>query len=403
MKYNILIISDLHWGVMEEDRMEIQYCFILEFIDGIYSRVDKGNLEKIDLIVVAGDYFDSQLNLNSRRAIKALDWFDTLYSKANAYNIPIRMIRGTLSHDADQMDVFRKYEHNLKIFTKCTSEETLPGLRCVYCPDEVMDTRDYILEYMDEILADNSVGFFHGSFDTVIKQDIDVTQLLTEEPEELMKLVTSVTFPMNYFQRAVRYCWVGGHWHDGNTYANVYYTGSPTRWIHGENESKGFGFLSVDTDSDRYFYKKIVNPIAPQFNTFNWYPEDIEEGYMINNASALMDLIDAKVMEYETMNVEYNIRIMIYDEENRRTCTNTCIETFKDHYLKNKHVVIRIKSRDKGKKKKQKPVEETVKDYSFIHDKNVSVADQIREFIKVKMGVDIPIDYIEEKIKKNSI
>lgn len=403
MKYNILIISDLHWGVMEEDRMEAQYCFILEFIDGIYSRVDKGNLEKIDLIVVAGDYFDSQLNLNSRRAIKALDWFDTLYSKANAHNIPIRMIRGTLSHDADQMDVFRKYEHNLKIFTKCTSEETLPGLRCVYCPDEVMDTRDYILEYMDEILADNSVGFFHGSFDTVIKQDIDVTQLLTEEPEELMKLVTSVTFPMNYFQRAVRYCWVGGHWHDGNTYANVYYTGSPTRWIHGENEPKGFGFLSVDTSQDRYFYKKILNPIAPQFDTFNWYPEDIENDYMFNDASALIDLIDSKIESYEANNVEYNIRIMIYDEENRRPCTNTCIDTFKDHYLKNKHVVIRIKSRDKGKKKKQKAVEETVKDYSFIHDKNVSVADQIREFIKVKMGVDIPIDYIEEKIKKNSI
>lgn len=402
MKYNILTISDLHWGVMEEDKMYEQYQYILDFIDLVYSRVDRGNLQKIDLIVIAGDYFDSQLNLNSRRAIKALDWFDELYSKAVSRGIPIRMIRGTLSHDADQMDVFRKYDLNFKLFTKCTSEETLPGLRCVYCPDEVMDTRTYLLEYMDELLAENAVGFFHGSFDTVIKQDIDVTQLLTEEPEEIMKLITSITFPMNYFQRVVKYCWVGGHWHDGNTYDNVYYTGSPTRWIHGENEPKGFGFLSIDTDAERYYYRKILNPIAPQFNTFEWHPEDIDDEDMVRDASLLVDLIDARVKDYEIRNVEYNIRIMIYDEDNRRPCTNTCINTFKDHYLKNKRVVIRIKSRDKGKKKKQQVIEETAKDYSFIHDKNVSVADQIREFIKVKMGVDIPIEYIEDKIKKNT-
>ena len=226
MIYNIMTISDLHWGVMEEDKMYEQYRFILEFVRRSHSSINQGNLQKIDLIVIAGDYFDSQLNLNSRRAIKALDWFDELYSIAASKGIPIRMIRGTLSHDADQMDVFRKYDLNFKLFTKCTSEETLPGLRCVYCPDEVMDTREYLLEYMDELLADNSLGFFHGSFDTVIKQNIDVSELLLQEPEEAMKLITSITFPMNYFQRIVKYCWIGGHWHDGNTYENVFYTGA---------------------------------------------------------------------------------------------------------------------------------------------------------------------------------
>ena len=402
MIYNIMTISDLHWGVMEEDKMYEQYRFILEFVRRSHSSINQGNLQKIDLIVIAGDYFDSQLNLNSRRAIKALDWFDELYSIAASKGIPIRMIRGTLSHDADQMDVFRKYDLNFKLFTKCTSEETLPGLRCVYCPDEVMDTREYLLEYMDELLADNSLGFFHGSFDTVIKQNIDVSELLLQEPEEAMKLITSITFPMNYFQRIVKYCWIGGHWHDGNTYENVFYTGSPTRWIHGENEPKGFGFLRIDTESDRYFYKKILNPIAPMYTTFETYLEYINEDDITDTIADGVKTIDNQIRLYEMNGVEYNIRIMIYDEENRRPCSNTYNNTFKDHYLKNKNVVIRIKSRDKGKKKKNVQVEEEIKDYSFIHDKNVSVADQIREFIKVKMGVEVPIDYIEDKIKKNS-
>ena len=69
MKYNILTISDLHWGVMEEEKMYEQYRFILDFINGVYSRVDRGNLQKIDLVVIAGDYFDSQLNLNKENTL----------------------------------------------------------------------------------------------------------------------------------------------------------------------------------------------------------------------------------------------------------------------------------------------------------------------------------------------
>ena len=119
-----MTIADLHWGVMDEEEMAIQYEFILDFIEKY----------PLDLVVIAGDYFDLKLYLNSKRAIKALDWFDTLYNLCIRKNIRLRMFRGTISHDADQMDVFKKYETSdgaFKVFTTCTSELTLPELQCV--------------------------------------------------------------------------------------------------------------------------------------------------------------------------------------------------------------------------------------------------------------------------------
>ena len=66
------------------------------------------------------------------------------------------------------------------------------------------------------------------------------------------------------------------------------------------------------------------------------------------------------------------------------------------------NVVIRIKSKDTKKKKKEEKEEEK-KDFSFIKDKSLSMAKQIYEYIKLKNGEEVPLEYIEKMVNKFSV
>lgn len=396
MLYKILAIADLHWGVMDDYKMYLQYQYILDYIRS----------NPLDMIVIAGDYFDSKLYLNSKRAIRSLDWFDELFKLAKSTGVQkVRMIRGTLSHDADQMDVFKKYEDEdfyFRVIEKCFSEETLEGLRCIYCPDEIMTTKSYVMSYADHLLSNIDIGFFHGSFDVVLRQDIDISNLMIEEESTDMNIVTSITFPMNYFLKLAKYCWVGGHWHDGNEYERIYYVGSPTRWMHGENNPKGIGVITINTDTEEYDYEKILNPICPQYITHEIRPDNITnpDEYMEEMECLIQDII-ADIKGFRLKRLDYNVRIVVYETE-KSVISQNVIRVLKDSFVDDDNVVIRIKSKDTKKKKKEEKEEEK-KDFSFIKDKSLSMAKQIYEYIKLKNGEEVPLDYIEKMVNKFSV
>ena len=390
MTYDIMVIADLHWGVMDDVKMKTEYEFILDFL----------SKRPVDMIVIAGDYFDMKLYLNSTRTIEALNWFDRLFKLAKDQGVKcIRMFRGTLSHDADQMNVFLKYEESdgfFRLFGKCYVEESLPGLKCIYCPDEIIQTKDYLLRYSDQLLGGNDVGFFHGSFDVVLKMDYDISKLMVEE-DNSMSVITSITFPINFFQKIIKYAWVGGHWHDGKQYENVYYSGSPTRWAHNEDEPKGLSFIRINTDEDSYFYKKILNPLSPVYDTYEVHPSDIEES-LEETIDELVNHIKNDIEVYEANEIEYHIRIVVYEPE-KTVATQNAIRVLKDAYASNPNVVIRVKSKAKKKEKLKATVEDT-NDYSFIRNKSLSLAEQIYKYIKLKSGEEVPLDYIEKMVAK---
>lgn len=387
VKYDIIVISDLHWGVKDEDMMTEQYTFILDFIENY----------PVDLIVIAGDYFDFKLNLDSDRTVRALDWFDELFHVAQDNNVKkIRMLRGTLSHDAYQMNAFKRYEEDdefFRIYETCTSEETLPGLRCVYCPDEIMNTKDYIFTYMDQLFSNNQVGFFHGSFDVVLQEDYDLNRLLKKDDD--MTVINSITFPFSLFKKIVDYVWVGGHWHDGESYDNVYYSGSVTRWRHNEDNPKGFGFLRVDLESQSYFYTKIENTIAPKYLTYELHSDDLNDS-SDNIVHHLIDEIETQINFFIKNDEIYDIRVMIYETE-KTVSSDTAIHLLREHFASVPHVSVRVKS--KAKQKKKDKTENTV-DLSFARNESIDLSKRIQEFILKTKGEEIPLEYIEQKINK---
>lgn len=381
MKYNILSIADIHWGVMNPS---VQFDNLEEFI--IFIELFKN----IDLVIIDGDYYDSKLLLNSDSAVFSTYWMHKLITACEQNGVKkIRIIKGTKEHDNEQLDTFKGFEKEdgyFKIFNINTVEETLPGLKCIYCPDENINHKDYVNINIDNILEYADIGFFHGSFDIVLP---DIVVQLSEESS-----INNLIFEYKFWSKFIKGPLIAGHWHNGQEIDSLIYLGSYDRWAFGEPEPKGFGFIQFDTETNRYFYKKIINNNAKQYITYNIdtsIMKDLEEykNLFLSIDNLLKDRGDIKV----------RIIINITDE---KPSNDSYITSVREYFINNKQVKIIVKNKIhiKNKKSLQQQNKNMIDKFDFIMDKKENYAAIIQKFIKTTKDKDIPIEFIEAVIKK---
>ncbi len=379
-KYNILALADIHWGAMDPDEMYENLSLVLEFIKA------KGD---IDLVVICGDYFDYRLTLNSRAALMSLRWFDELYDTCLACGVKrLRAIKGTKEHDNEQWEAIHPNETGefFKKFYVNTIEETLPGMKCIYCPDETINFDDYVKEYVANLVEICDIGFFHGNFDTqlpkmVIEQNLDAK-------------IPSIIFFKDTWQRMIRGPLIAGHWHTFVDSEPLIYVGSFDRWAFGEEEDKGMLFIQYNTDDHSYFWNRVINPFARNYVT-------------ISVDSGLVRTPDDFASVRETIenlkSVDSGIRIKVYymlTEEDNEAITN--FNQFRNVVSSMRGVKVELKDLAKKTKRKQEKesVAITTERYAYILDHPREVIRNVHEFLLRERDVDIPVDTIEEVLGK---
>lgn len=387
MIYKIAAISDIHWGVIDPN---LQMRYLEFFREFLYLH---GN--DIDLLVILGDYFDSKLSLNSSQALISNEWFHSILDLCEKNSIVLRLVQGTNSHDNDQLEVFSPLENDFfKIIFSTTVEETLPDLTCVYCPDELLQTSIYEDTYLDEILQRKDIGFFHGSFDVVYGR------LLESKPTILDK--NNVVFRYELWNKTINGPMIAGHWHDGKTYDDLYYCGSPFRYAFDEEEPKGFLLIQYDTESKEYGVGRILNPISPEYITYEIYTNmyQTKEDYQ----KAIEDI--RKVLQgFESYkyHILSKLRVLIYilDE---KTENDILLSSLRGEFSQNRNVKITVKNKLKDKKTKERKEisKKREEQFQFIYNKDAKkVHEIIHDFILETSpeNVNIPIEFIEEKCK----
>lgn len=398
MKYNILAIPDIHWGVIDPTEQMKYLDFILSFIEKSYTEGIH-----IDLIVILGDYFDSKLPLNSREAIYAINWMNELYNIALRCNVnKIRMVHGTMDHDNDQLDVFKSLEDKsdtihddksyfFKIINKTYVEETLPDLKCIYCPDELMQTSDYEDLFINKILEIKDIGFFHGSFDVVYGE------LLKCKPELMEK--KNVIFRYNLFNNSITGPLIAGHWHDGKIYDDLIYCGSPFRYKFNEDEIKGLSFIQYNTDDKSYFYQRITNPICPEYITYEIYSNIFKSNEDYTNIIKDLNVIMEKIKQKRYTNDK--VRILVYLIDNKPE-NDIFISSLRQLFISNKQVkiVIKNKFKDKIKKEQIKKNKDRDEKFKFINDVTMDTCQIIHDFIVKTDDIEIPYNFIKDKYTK---
>lgn len=386
MKYNIMTISDIHWGCVNPKEQLESLEFIFTFIEEAFL-----NDLMIDLIVLVGDYFDSKLSLNGEETIDGFNWFHRLHKVCRDKNIKLRLVQGTMDHDNYQLENLLGLQDDeglFRIFLRSDVEETLPGLVCCYCPDELIETSEYESKNMDMILQLKDLGFFHGTFDIVYGD------LLEYKPELVNK--NNVIYNYRLWSGQIKGPMIAGHWHDGKQYEELYYCGSPLRWAFNEDTPKGFLFLQYDTEDSSYCIQKIVNPICGEYITYevftNSYHDKEDYVHIIDDIQEILGRL-RKIDK---------LRILVFINDNKIE-NDVFLSSLRQQIVGRKNCKITIKNKLKDKKKKEKVKERKEEEdrFNFIYGSH-DPSEIIKEFINVSSDNqnDVPIEFIKEKVKK---
>lgn len=371
MKYNIVATADYHWGAMDADKQLQESQFILDYLTN----------NKVDLFTICGDYFDHRLLVNSKSAINAMAFMQAVINISQDKNFNIVIMQGTESHDYDQLEIFRSFESpSFKIIKETTVDESLPGLQCLYAPDENLIPDDYYIKYMDTINRDDlDIMFFHGTFD------------VNAIGRNLKDQIPNVIFDYSFFNKKVKVM-IGGHWHNGDCYGNMYYTRSPYRWKFEEDLPKGFIHLEYDTETKENTITRIENNNTDRYYTFY---VDTSLYVDINQYSVLLS--DVKKMLNDGIE-HIRIKITITDD---KELNNSCIDNVINEFQNSKQVKV-VTENKYAKQIKKSHIEENneyIDKYKYIFDGNNSIPAIYKKFIYDTKGIDIPLEEIESILK----
>lgn len=376
MKYKGALIADIHFGALPINDLYSELQMFLDYIDK----------KDIDFIVILGDWFDRKLNMNSKDAKYSTICFERICQIAMNNNIKVRMIQGTESHDNNQLEILEilaKNKHiDFKVFYEVGEEELFPNFNVLYVPEEYITSfDDKYGKYMNNTY---DMIFGHG-----VIQEVKFAAYL-QHTEKTMK--KAPIFKSNMLMSICDGPIFFGHVHTRDVFHDrVYYVGSYSRWMFGEEEDKGFYTVKYDDKTKEFETKFIVNQLAKRYDTIEIYDKDTRF-YKLDKESQIKYLIS--ILD----SIDYDfIRIQFYIPDDYSEY-NFLISMITESFSKYKNVKLDFKVNSKIKSRKQ--VEEKInillERYGFIFDNKIDCYTKIRQFIIEKFNKDISIDKIKD-------
>ena len=262
LKYNGVIISDIHFGATDPSELKKELSDVfLKYLS---------EMKKIDFIIIDGDYFDHKLYLNDKVSDYAISFMNTLVKISQIHSCPIRIVYGTESHEVNQYTVFNDYENNpeidFKIIRTVSDEELLQNMNVLYLPEEyVLSKKEHYGKYLNGNKKYDYI-FGHGVIQEVMTEACRNSN--NEKKNERKKVPT---FKSNELENICDGRVYFGHYHiNTNMNDKVFYVGSYSRWIHGESEPKGFYHVKFDPDKKQYTQTFIENYLAKKYVTYTY-------------------------------------------------------------------------------------------------------------------------------------
>lgn len=169
---NYIVLSDIHFGHKKNTTEEIIHNLNVFFgLD-----INDFKFKNHDIIFLAGDVFDSALDYFDPDVARITHWFNSLMSACEKYNIKLRILEGTRSHDWKQsknLIPIAKLHKGLDFkYIEVLSIEIMEDLKLsiLYVPDEwSTDSEDTYNQIEDLLKKENlkevDIAVMHGLFD----------------------------------------------------------------------------------------------------------------------------------------------------------------------------------------------------------------------------------------------
>jgi hypothetical protein len=265
------VVSDIHTG-----HKRTKTAFIL---DNLNRHVASDEfLSSIDILFIAGDFYDGQMSTYSEEYAQIGKWIAHLLRKCHRYGVVVRVLEGTKSHDRGQGIQFVTInELNEKAGKKAVDlkyVDTLSieylqkfGLMVLYVPDDWAPNTQDTLDQVKALLAKHNIdsvdiAIMHGQFPHQIPAGMG--HIPMHNDEEYSKIVRRAIFI--------------GHHHTSTQYGKIYAQGSFDRLAHNEEEPKGFFKVVLTPDSHTVTF--IENTHAAVYKTISCDADSVTDNLL---------------------------------------------------------------------------------------------------------------------------
>lgn len=263
-RIKILIVSDVHLGSKRNSTKKI--------IENIKTYILNGDNKDLDILFIAGDFFDRLLELN----FDSLDDIDfvihLILSYCSKNNIALRVLEGTPSHDWGQpfrfitLNKIAGFENlDIKYIDNVSVEYFSQfDMSVLYVPDEIQPTPEKTLTLVKDTLSSKGIdkvdiAIMHGQFEYQLPAYIK--NIPRHSSEEYLALVRSFIFV--------------GHIHTHSFFQRIVAQGSFDRLSHGEEEPKGYVVAYIGKEDSEFFF--IENKGARIYKTIDCSYYDLEK------------------------------------------------------------------------------------------------------------------------------
>lgn len=268
------VISDVHLGHRRTKAPEI--------IAKLRKKLCcKELLRKLDMIIIAGDFFDKGLELCDDNVLEIQEFIRDLLALCKANNIKLRVLEGTPSHDRKQSkqfgfvnEIMGEHGADFRYVDKLSivHEEEL-GLDFLYVPDECYDTTAEIWEEVQKLLKEKGIDkvdfcVMHGAFRY---QYPDIQSIDCHEEKNYLGIT--------------RYNIFIGHVHTMSTYSRIVAQGSFDRLEHSYEDPKGFILFELDLDTKKTKVEFIINEDAKLYSEYDITKMELDKvrNFVIDN------------------------------------------------------------------------------------------------------------------------
>ena len=362
----LINISDIHIGKKDDMKLEKELDIFLDYV--------KGN--PCEVLTISGDLFDRVLTANEYGTVMAINFIKNLLSITTEHGTAVRIIKGTRSHDFNQLDILKFIKKEVSEFyfniIERNSTEEINGVKFLYLPEE------YPTDY-DDFYKENLLSVEDKAYDIIIGHGmIDFIAFTGYEDDSENRVHGTPTHKADDLIRVTKGPIIFGHIHEKQEYKNkIYYTGSYSRYSFDTPSEKGFMVFDIDLeDTSKFKMEFIENTEAPTYAVI-----DIDK----------LDLtgIDDHIKYINELTSQYDFVKIKTGNKARLDIARKLTEADSS---------IKIQSVNKDK--------ETIKvdpKYDYILKKELPLNETIMRFLKENHDKDIDLGFISRAISEGDI
>lgn len=347
-------IADIHIGIKHISASTIKEQLKKHFIKVLKQFV------YLDGIFILGDILHTIVSLNSDYAEVYLWFIDQIYKIAKDKGSTVIIIKGTPSHDNEQLQNIYSYMNNddgvdFRIYETISEVTIWKDFKLLLLPDVRIKKNKEVEQYLTE---DHSYDMIlgHGLIDTMRFFVQDSEHMPTHTYEyKVDQLISSSKGPVLF-----------GHIHQFQNIRKHFYYVGPFTVLERGGLNAGFvvGGVSV-TDRRKYRIEQYINPDSANYYNLTVSKKLLDQ-YPIDE---IIEAIDAE-LENTRPNDLISLRIT-RDDSISSVDKVLMLET---RYAKDRRITITKKVKTKAEEESEQKNEERKKKFSYVQDKNLTMS-----------------------------